>query len=278
MRFLLAQSILMIGLVATPVSALALPCGDWVLNSPGSTAQDSWDPSEFTDPRFHDPLNYRLITHAISAPGTLWSNPSASRMVESILENPENIKRAGALSCRVVANSHPRAFPTVTWTVQKVEPSTFKPFGFILKVPKENFVATSVYDMNSGRLYDFEGVGADPASQAAALDEVLARLAIEFPVRSRTEVEDGSGNEAVVRASTGFGAISVTGVFLRFDQGRASIDLAFFRRLLAFSQKFSLPMVFIETDSSLGNGALELAEARRMRSEALELTDPVDAN
>ncbi|RYZ93102.1 MAG: hypothetical protein EOP06_02130 [Proteobacteria bacterium] len=91
-----------------------------------------WMPSDFSDPTAFDPSNFRFVVHSFGgSPGV-----ATNQRIESMLVSPQSsVESWNLLAGSVISNDRVQ-----TWT----------PYGLILEVPQDNFLAAHTSDMGSG--------------------------------------------------------------------------------------------------------------------------------
>lgn len=94
-------------------------------------AREKWDPSRFSDPRAHDPKNFRYLIHAV--PQQSWASRAGG-----FLREAESRLFEGWMSGSVVANGNVNVYL-----------DSYTRFALILEVPKANIFAATPFDMQS---------------------------------------------------------------------------------------------------------------------------------
>lgn len=152
----------------------------------------------FTDPRRHNPANFRYIVHAIRlgegpVPGSNVPFTPATRL----LEQPEILRSWTAISCSVIDERRKH---------------TFRPCGLILEVPPDNILVTATHDVgfrnHAGTIHP---ENASPARlleiQGSLLEEIRSKNA-QHTSTSPERILEGTGD---IRASRPYNEIVVTG-------------------------------------------------------------------
>lgn len=88
-----------------------------------------WDPRNFSDPNSLDETSkFRVIFHSITG-------RTEQDWIFSLLKNPEKLEKQGRISASLISETKHETF--IGW------------IGFLLEVPKENYIATGSSDLGS---------------------------------------------------------------------------------------------------------------------------------
>ncbi len=161
--------------------------------------QERWSSGNFTDPAIHRDSQFRYVVH-----GVFDGKPTA----QSVLKNPDVLKER-LLSTSLIDQDH-RA--------------TFGWYGFILKAPHQNIVATSPRDMGIPNLGNFGFL------KNSKISEVISKWSQMFGIASPEKILEETPtsvlcNEIAVLGSTSFGQVEIAAIFIKVNsKGNAAID------------------------------------------------------
>ncbi len=208
------------------------------------TKRDTWAPRHFTNPKHHDPDNYRYIIHGLQGNSVKVYNdantldsvfdrlqrdytgvqvPFGGRMVNAIggdgsirfLPYREYLRRPQLLHTDVISCS----------VISDQVPDTYTDFGLILKVPRDCVMLTGNRDLNiknraSDMLAEFETYGVDDRSRDMMTPNEILQLCInrKAGVTDRSELNRIYNEIVCVGTSTTGKQVTVTGIFVKVNE------------------------------------------------------------
>jgi hypothetical protein len=168
--------------------------------------RDQWGPEHFSDPAKHAGNRFRYIVHALQDPSEDVENEV---QVNDLLQNPTGIlQRRVAISCSVIDQDHRQ---------------TYRNYGLVLSVPKENILTTHPKDQYFSNA---AGTGVYSARNSAALVEHIREkdgkyrgLSTPSEILRHTGGGYGKINEIVVTGTSPEGKkLEVIGIFVKIDR------------------------------------------------------------
>ena len=171
--------------------------------------QLAWEQFEFSDPKTATQDSFAFIIHAFDPEGTTNMITMLGSMQATghqnfdhtqnidLFHQPQRISEKRQISCSVIGRNSTQETQVL---------STFKPIGFILKVPHENIVAASTQDMGFYLGHTDEELDKQREKIDTSPQDLLSYTAYQY-------------NEVVVRGKTEHGKVEIAGVFLNPNMG-----------------------------------------------------------
>lgn len=190
---------------------------------PKDQARESWQ-TDLTDPRKHDPQDFRYVVHSLQGPGGralqylhLLDRPRMFDRTQAIdlFRRPERIAEKRVLSASVIDGEHQ---------------GTWGDVGYILDVPFDNVVAA--YRRDTGTPFIDPERALSERERTPTIGEILKAT------------HPQSYNEIVLRGSTAAGKVSVVGIWAKIFSDGEPMNDPMYQELV--SQASRLGLSFIE--------------------------------
>lgn len=174
-----------------------------------NSKRDSWAETNFTDPAQHANQAFRYIIHGMKRPS---EDASSKIKYSQLLANPTLMQNWVAISASLIDQAH-RA--------------TYRPYGLILRVPKNNVLTTHSADQMFSN-----HAGADVPIGASAIDKInlaaeiknhiIGKDALYGGLKTPTEIlqatQQGSKNEVVVMGTSPEQTkVTAAGIYVKVD-------------------------------------------------------------
>ncbi len=206
--------------------------------------RDSWAPRNFTNPKRHDPANYKYIIHGLQGNSVKVYNDAST--LDSVFQRLQadyagvQVPFGGGMVNAIGADGSIRFLPYREYlrrprllhtdvisasVISNQVPDTYTDFGLILKVPKDCIMLTGNRDLNiknraTDMLEEFENYGVDARSQDMMTPNEILQLCINriAAVDSRTELNRQYNEIVLIGTSPTGKQVEVTGIFVKVNE------------------------------------------------------------